>query len=197
MCQQHTSNPSRRCAKRHSQTNFLRPLSYGMRDDAIDSNECEPNREPGKHPNSRPIGPWSNEKIRQTLFHSFHSEHRNIRVDGSNRFTNRGKVFVRATVHSGDKRRKKPARGLGGNKNLIRINQGWVSFEFHTAYDANDLPSSPWAEGKLPAEDLPRAPKLGGKTFIDDRNAASRSDLCARELATLQNPGAHSLEIVR
>src|SRR6185369_6681340 len=99
--------------------------------------------------------------------------------------------------HSGHKRRKEATRGLCWNKNLIRINQGWVSFEFHTAYHANDLPPIPSAEGELPAENLPRAPKLGGKTFIDDSNAASRGDLCARELPSLQNPATHSLEVVR
>jgi hypothetical protein len=33
-------------------------------------------------------------------------------------------VVVRATIHSGHKRRKEAARGLCWNKNLIRISQG-------------------------------------------------------------------------
>src|SRR6185295_9417986 len=45
--------------------------------------------------------------------------------------------------------------------------------------------------------DLPRASELGGKTFIDDRTAASCGDLCACELAPLQNPATHGLEVVR
>src|SRR5262245_17606618 len=39
LCQEHTSNPGRRRAKGHSQTHFLGPFSYRMRDDAVNSNE--------------------------------------------------------------------------------------------------------------------------------------------------------------
>jgi hypothetical protein len=63
----------------HPRAHFVRPSGNSIRNDPIDSNDGEQQRDRGKTKNRGPVEFRPSERVKHPLLHGFYAEHRNLR----------------------------------------------------------------------------------------------------------------------
>jgi len=76
----------------------VRPSGNSIRNDPIDSNDGEQQRNRGKTKNGGPVEFRPGERVKHPLLHGFYAEHRNLRVHRSDRVANHSEPVFRASI---------------------------------------------------------------------------------------------------
>ena len=78
--QYHASKPDRSCAQCQPYAELLCPLDNSIRNDAIDTDRRQEQRESGEEPHRRAVEPWAGKNFVEPLSHRLRAEHRNLRI---------------------------------------------------------------------------------------------------------------------
>ena len=138
LAQQHTSQPQRCGPKSHAHAHLLCSLRDGTRNDAVDANHRQQERESGENPDSAAVKFRPGEHFIQPLLHGFRAEHGNLRVHRLDRVADFREVIFRPAIHPRHESREKAAGGCRRQEDLISIHHRRIGLILHGLDDAND-----------------------------------------------------------
>src|SRR5207244_12383909 len=98
MPQQHPPKLDRRPAEGHAYPHFLGPLNDGIRNDTVNANYRQQQRDPCESIDGGPVEFRTSEDFIQPLFHSFHTEYRNLWIYRLDVVADRCQVIFRVAI---------------------------------------------------------------------------------------------------